>query len=399
MTATTSSHTSPGAAAPPTALFHWPAVATHVALLRSRQRPEALVLLTLFPPQPAPGEPRGWSTYYLATTAQVLAGDPGLAAAIEADLHRHPGHSLGLIVSEPHPQPAGWGSRPEHFNAPKIRDGVAQTAEQQQAERERRCAAWVSGSAAPWCRPIYWGSRADHIAPCRWLFAECDREGISGADQLALAAAVFGAPPTFSVSTGGKSIHCYWRLVEPITPERFTELQKLAVAAYRHLEPDCAVDGSLSNPNRVLRLAGGHHPRTGRLATIHSAAATVLDPDSLAVRLRALQPPPPPAPPLRQHRPRPAAAGHRGGPVTMEKIRAGLDRIPPYASKQGQREKFILFVGGLRAAVREAGGSDADALALALEHSPGVLDAADYWAYDWTRTTAGSFWYQVGAGR
>lgn len=83
----------------------------------------------------------------------------------------------------------------------------------------------------------------------------------------------------------------------------------------------------------------------------------------------------------------------------MEKIRAGLDRIPPYASKQGQREKFILFVGGLRAAVREAGGSDADALALALEHSPGVLDAADYWAYDWTRTTAGSFWYQVGAGR
>jgi len=375
----------------------WSPARCHVAMLRSASRPDSLVLLTLFPPKAAPGEQRGWSTYHLTTTGKVLEACPYLVKAISTDLATRSGYSLGVVVNEPLPQPIDWGSSPDHFSAPRVKDGQALSAAQQQAERERRAHAWNIGDPRA-CYPRQWGASIDHIGPCQWLFAECDRDGMGPADQLALAAAVFGVEPTFSVHTGGKSIHCYWRLAESVSPERFVVLQKLVFAAYQHIDPGCSVDRSLAKPSQVMRLAGGPHPRTGQIATIHGASNTVIDADALEARLRALLPSPSPcrtaASPASNRRP--FRGRGRGGPVTLDRIREGLERIPTYASGQGQRPEFVRFVGGLRAAVLEAGGSDNDALALAMAHSPGVLDAEDYFRYDWSKISAGSFWYQAG---
>jgi hypothetical protein len=363
-------------------------------MLRGSHRPDSLVLLTLFPPRAAPGQRRSGSRFYNATTEQILAGDGALSFAINADLIINPGYSLGLVVNEPLPVPDDWGSRPEHFAPPRTSNGSLLNVEQQQAERERRCMAWVANdhNAIP---PRQWGASSEHIAPCLWLFAECDQEGLESDAQLELAAAVFGAEPTFSIHTGGKSVHVYFRLLKPIAPARFTELQTLVIRAYAHISPGCAVDPSLKKPNQVLRLAGGVHPRTGCLATIHTASNTLIDPGALENRLSVLLPPPAPSPRPPAAR-RPVGVTQRGIPPTLDQIRTALDRIPPYASGEGQRPEFIRFVGGLRAAVIEAGGADNDALDLATSHSAGVLDVDDYWRTDWTQISAGSLWFQDG---
>lgn len=61
--------------------------------------------------------------------------------------------------------------------------------------------------------------------------------------------------PTFQVDTGGKSIHSYWVLNEPIPPEQWRELQRDLIEA-------ADGDRSLKNPSRVMRLAGAIHPVT-----------------------------------------------------------------------------------------------------------------------------------------
>ncbi|WP_259730273.1 hypothetical protein [Synechococcus sp. CS-1333] len=109
---------------------------------------------------------------------------------------------------------------------------------------------------------------------------------ILGSDP-ALVGRVFGAASSFIVATGGKSLHVYFRLAEPITPERFTEFQRLVIAAYRHLAPEYSIYASLAKPAQVLLLAGGVHPRTGNLATIRSASGTTVDPGALEAALTA----------------------------------------------------------------------------------------------------------------
>ena len=367
---------------------------THISLLRGSHRPDALVLLTLFKGG------AGWSNYYPGTLAQVLDCHPPLVTSIAADLHRLPGHSLGLIVGEPDPQPADWGTLLEHFKAPRTSNGQPLSAEQQQAEQQRRHAAWLSGCRDRWCYPIQWGCRDAHIGPIWWLFAECDAEGLAPADQLALAVRVAGTEPAFTIATGGKSVHCYWRLLEPISRERFKALQQLLAAAAEHLQPGCKADRTISNPARVMRLAGGTHPSTGQLASIYTAGGPVVCADALEARLRGLLPPP--AAPAARPRPsaarpghRPLSGHHRPGPHTLEQITEALGLIQPFASGQGQRDEFRRFAAGLRAAVLEAGGDEQQALALCQQHSPGVLDAADYWRTDWQQIHATSFWWMA----
>lgn len=337
----------------------WLPACAHIALLRGSERPDAQVLLTLFPSRVAPDQPRGWSTYYPTTVGQILATDQTLVATIEADLMRLPGHSLGLIVNEPLPIPEDW--QPDTGNGK------------------------------------HWGASVAHIGQCHHLFAECDREGSAPADQLALAVAVFGVEPSFSIRTGGKSLHCYYGLSEAISPEKFRELQGLVIAVYEHLDPGCSVDRSLAKPNQVMRLAGGRHPRSGQIASIYGASNTVIDANALEVRLLTLLPPPPAplaCPPLRPRSPLAPPHRSRSAP-TLADIADAMTGIEPYACCQGRRPEFIRFVGGLRAAVIAAGGTDQQALALAMAHSPGVIDATSYWRTNWSQISAGSFWYQA----
>ena len=63
--------------------------------------------------------------------------------------------------------------------------------------------------------------------------------------------------PTAQVDSGGKSIHNYWKLTTPCTPDEWRKLQE-------DLLEFADGDRKLKNPSRVLRLAGAYHLKPGR---------------------------------------------------------------------------------------------------------------------------------------
>ena len=94
------------------------------------------------------------------------------------------------------------------------------------------------------------GDRDDQITSCRALFCEWDNRPVEW--QLT-AWQELGLPqPTIQVSTGGKSIHNYWILADPITPAHWRTVQT-------RLLDHADADRSLKNPSRVMRLPGTYH--------------------------------------------------------------------------------------------------------------------------------------------
>lgn len=114
------------------------------------------------------------------------------------------------------------------------------------------------------------GTKDREIKYCRSLFFEDDGGGTREEKTRQWEAA--GLPrPSLQVWTGGKSVHHYWLLEEPCTPTQFKQAQK---RLFRHVQTalrDADIDTALSNPARILRLAGGVHPTTGQKAEIVSA--------------------------------------------------------------------------------------------------------------------------------
>ncbi len=85
------------------------------------------------------------------------------------------------------------------------------------------------------------------IKSCPALFVEWDDRPV--AEQLKAWQALGLPEPTVSVCTGGKSIHLYWVLVEPMAPEAWCELIK-------RLIEHCGADPANKNPSRLMRLTG-----------------------------------------------------------------------------------------------------------------------------------------------
>lgn len=105
------------------------------------------------------------------------------------------------------------------------------------------------------------------ITGCRAFFCEWDDRP---KDWQLTAWQQLGLPePTIQVDTGGKSIHCYWVLTDPISPQHWRILQKRLL---EHADADRA----LKNPSRVMRLPGTFHVRAdgtlGELASIVSCS-------------------------------------------------------------------------------------------------------------------------------
>lgn len=103
------------------------------------------------------------------------------------------------------------------------------------------------------------GAGIDEITECTAFFYEHD-----ALDKEASAALWEGLSlpePTFQVDTGGKSIHSYWVLDQPI-----------GSLVWRNLQTDLLeyadADRSLKNQNRVMRLPGFIHPVTGQTSTL-----------------------------------------------------------------------------------------------------------------------------------
>lgn len=93
------------------------------------------------------------------------------------------------------------------------------------------------------------------VRQCRAIFYEHD--DLAKDLQVSLWQGLGLPEPTCQVDTGGKSIHSYWRLTTPCTPEQWKELQS-------DLLEFADGDRKLKNPSRVMRLAGAHHIKPGR---------------------------------------------------------------------------------------------------------------------------------------
>ena len=109
------------------------------------------------------------------------------------------------------------------------------------------------------------GKKAD-ITSAIALFTE-DDSGASIDDQMVSWRGVM-PKPGLSVFSGNKSIHHYWPLREPITPEQFTIAQRRLAAVMQAANPGGDADTSLDDPNQVMRVAGAIHPKTGNRAEI-----------------------------------------------------------------------------------------------------------------------------------
>lgn len=70
--------------------------------------------------------------------------------------------------------------------------------------------------------------------------------------------------PTIQVDTGGKSIHSYWVIVNPIAPKQWKELQT-------DLLEFSDGDRALKNPSRILRLAGSWYMKGAKPGTKKAA--------------------------------------------------------------------------------------------------------------------------------
>jgi hypothetical protein len=98
------------------------------------------------------------------------------------------------------------------------------------------------------------GDKDADITECTALFCEWDDRP---KEWQLTAWKELGLPkPTIQVDTGGKSIHNYWVLSEPVAPDVWKSVQT------RLLEYADA-DRALKNPARVMRLPGCPHPETG----------------------------------------------------------------------------------------------------------------------------------------
>lgn len=144
------------------------------------------------------------------------------------------------------------------------------------------------------------GDTDAEITGCRAFFCEWDDR--PKAWQLT-AWQELGLPePTIQVDTGGKSIHCYWVLTDPISPQHWRILQK-------RLLDHADADRALKNPSRVMRLPGTYHVKPdgtlGELATIASKSERMYGVEEIEACLP--EPELPPAAPAPTYQPSPDA--------------------------------------------------------------------------------------------
>lgn len=132
------------------------------------------------------------------------------------------------------------------------------------------------------------------------LFVEWD--DLSTDEQL-IAWQRLGLPtPTLMLTTGGKSVHAYWRLRQPLSPKEWKAVTK-------RLIEHCQSDKACKNPARLMRLAGSLYidkasgkPTGARAEIAHEAPDAIYALEQITACLpEPEQPPLPPPPPAVAH--------------------------------------------------------------------------------------------------
>lgn len=221
--------------------------------LLGRNQKAASLVIALFPKNQ--GEP----CIHFACTPENIP-----ERRIEELLRKKPSLSLGLVINPPSVKPKDWGNDPSHFSG------------RTEEVKERRCREWNRGRRRfnRACPPKAWGSKAEQISHATAVWFECDGS-MSLEEQAALAQKAGLPKPSFTVWTGGKSLHCYYLLSEPIPKERFREVMERLCLTIEGAAPDAGVDRAIKNANRIMRAPGGLHGSTRMHCRVHEQSGTV----------------------------------------------------------------------------------------------------------------------------
>lgn len=195
------------------------------------------------------------------------------------------------------------------------------------------------------------------ITDCRAFFAEWDdrpREWQLTAWQE------LGLPePTFQIDTGGKSIHSYWVLADPITPNHWRLVQT-------RLLDYCDADTSIKNASRVMRLPGSYYALPDgslgdmcRMVTSAGHRYSVADieaclPDEHYYKQEAQA----------------AAATHDFEPRSMDEVREALACIPQRKAGDNTYKMYRNILWALKKVCVECGSTEDTAVDLMEAHSP-----------------------------
>ena len=168
-------------------------------------------------------------------------------------------HSLGMVINRALPEDPEWGSKPEHFGGNRS------------TKKDKKCRIWngLEPGQKNRNRPKTWGASNDHIGESVAVWFEGDG-GLPKAEQEKFHELIGLPEPSFTVWTGGKSLHCYYVLDIPCAPEKSHFLMEWIGKALERASPEAGADISLKNPCRIMRCPGGFHGKTGGRAFINS---------------------------------------------------------------------------------------------------------------------------------
>ena len=192
------------------------------------------------------------------------------------------------------------------------------------------------------------------VHTCRAVFVEWDDKPMEW--QLTAWKTLNLPEPTAMVSTGGKSIHCYWRLLEPMAPEPWRVLQS-------RLIDYAGGDKACKNQSRLMRLPGFRYvdKTTGKLTAnvaelIHQSTGCYS-----AAEIEACLPA---AAPAKAAKAAPAPLLQQLPARELQEIQNAV-AVLPHRSPQTY-EQFRNALCGCSAALAEAGVVAADAEAINL---------------------------------
>jgi predicted P-loop ATPase len=191
------------------------------------------------------------------------------------------------------------------------------------------------------------------ITGCPALFVEWDDR--AAIDIQAQRWSALELPePTLMVATGGKSVHCYWVLREPMAPEPWRVLQ-------RRLITYCKGDEQCKNPSRLMRLPGSiyYDKKTGE-PTGQCRIIAAIDDRYAPFDIDAALPAPAPAKAAK------AAPSSQFEPRSIDEINAAAAYIPRRVGGEGTYDSDRNALCGCSAALAEAGHPDPDNAALVL---------------------------------
>ena len=173
--------------------------------------------------------------------------------------------------------------------------------------------------------------------------------------------------PTFSVMTGGKSVHHYYVLERPIDVPRWVQLVDRL-----HLQA-VGCDTSCKGANRLMRLAGAWYINSKGDAVTRSAIVDVTGDRYPAELFEEFLPelPKPTSPRARTSSTslltkRPSSRCD----LSVRQIATALDHIPRRVGGTGTYAMYRDVLWGLKAAIADAGADEALAIQLMEAHSP-----------------------------